>query len=34
MACGDCYGEGCNNSEDLVLDPEEENSSTDAGSIF
>ena len=33
-ACGDYHGEGCNNSEDLVLDPEEENSSTDAGSIF
>ena len=33
-ACGDCHGKVCNNSEDLVLDPEEENSSTYTGSIF
>ena len=25
-ACGDCHGEGCSNSEDLMLDPEEESS--------
>ena len=34
MACGDCHGVGCNNSEDIVLDPEKENSSTVAGSVF
>ena len=34
MACGDCHGEVYNNSEDLVLDLKEGNSSTDAGSIF
>ena len=33
-ACGDCHGEGCNNSEEIILDTEEEIGSTDAGSIF
>ena len=33
-ACEDCHGEGCNDSEEIVLDTEEETGSTDAGSIF
>ena len=35
-ACGDCHGEGCNNSEEIMLEIEEEtgNYNTDAGSIF
>ena len=33
-ACEDYHGEGCNDSEEIVLDTEEETGSTDAGSIF
>ena len=35
-ACGDCHGEGCNNSEEIMLEIEEEIGScnTDAGNIF
>ena len=33
-ACKDCHGEGCNDSEGIVLDTEEKTSSTDARSIF
>ena len=31
MACGDCHGEGCSNSEEIV---QEETGGTDAGNIF
>ena len=33
-ACGDCHGEGCSNSEEIVLDTEEETGGTDAGNVF
>ena len=33
-ACGDCHGEVCSNSEEIVLDTEEETGSTDAGNVF
>ena len=33
-ACGDCHGEVCSNSEEIVLDTEEETGGTDAGNIL